>query len=490
MAKVVMRLALLSFFSCPVWLCKSSPVESCAVGDAECQIKSPHKSGDAMLQLQHKVNEEYSNGGFKEAGEVEARIGKRRAEEEKTAQIKILTGEENADIANKIMNIEDVGAEDDGAGDDYDYYAEHSNDAPDLAVHIQPAWAKMVKNFAPVNPDWVWELDGYVFDDKVVYTNIDGKDFKAYVGYPACSVPAGGFPGLIIMPGQGLRKIRHLFWVAMFASQGLVTFVPDVNKVGDMNGRAISDSKKFLETTEVYPVDTTRIHLLGYSAGAQGVLYNALDPELTKKFATFTVAAGIAPKHLKDHRSGINPLLLIQAQNDGMYGAKEQWDIVSGWAAEQAVVDNGQSKFLAYQDGSHQPMQQTNFFSEVLKFIKDPANYVVPAMPGSEFTSGSFAHSPVVELSETHGCYSNDEGIEPIIKMNLWAGNTGLGACLGACKQVKGCVAFDFLTKKVDGGMNCVLFSQSCTKPMHSGGSHWTWPGYDGPATSAYCSAR
>merc|ERR1719493_386782 len=86
-------------------------------------------------------------------------------------------------------------------------------------------------------------------------------------------------------------------------------------------------------------------------------------------------------------------------------------------------------------------------------------------------------------------CVTNDDGIEPIITINLWTGNTGYATCLGACKQVKGCVAFDVLKKKTEDGMNCILWSESCTTPTYDSGDHWTWKGYDGPATAAFCSA-
>merc|ERR1711933_229019 len=64
----------------------------------------------------------------------------------------------------------------------------------------------------------VWELGGYVFDE-IWYSNHDDKDWTAYIGYPDCAAVEGGFPGLVIMPGRSLKKIRHKFWVAMFASK-------------------------------------------------------------------------------------------------------------------------------------------------------------------------------------------------------------------------------------------------------------------------------
>merc|ERR1712190_8297 len=251
----------------------------------------------------------------------------------------------------------------------------------------------------------------------------------------------------------------------------------------------MGDSRKLLEETTEYPVNKDNIHLMGYSAGAQGVLTNGLNAANTKKLQSFTVVSGINPKKFLDHYAEPNPILLIQAQNDGMYGAATKWGEVSGWAAEQAELDGGSTKFLAYKDGGHQPVQQTSFFSEVLKFIKDPTNYVPPAAPDSIFSAGSFASSPVTAISETLSCLSNDEGIEPILTINLWSGNTGYATCLGACKQVKGCVAFDVLKTKTDDGMNCALFSQKCADPQYAGGSHWTWAGYKGTATSAFCNA-
>merc|ERR1711972_575425 len=125
---------------------------------------------------------------------------------------------------------------------------------------------------------------------------------------------------------------------------------------------------------------------------------------------------------------------------------------------------------------------------EVLKFITDPVNYESPKDDGF-FARGSFDSSPVTEVHAGKGCYGNEEGIEPMLTTNMWTGATGHANCLAACKQVKGCKAFDFFTKKLPDGMNCVLFSQSCTTPMQADGSHWTFASYDGPFRSAYCNA-
>jgi len=455
MAKVVVKLAMITFVSRLAWLCRSSPAESCAVGDAECQPESPRKSGDAMLQFQHKVNEEKSDG------EVAARTGKGRAGKGRT---------EKNDV-----------------GDLYAYYA-YFGIAPQPKMRTysssgEPGWASMVKkDLVEVNPDWVWEIGGYGFDE-VMYSHHDDKDWYAYVGYPTCSGPADGFPGLVIMPGRSLKKIRHKFWVAMFASHGVVAIAPDVGKAG----YAIKDSRIYLEETTEYPVNPDNIHLMGYSAGAQGVLTNGLNAANTKKFQSFTVVSGINPKKFLDHYAEPNPILLIQAQNDGMYGAAGQWDAVSGWAAEQAELDGGKTKFLAYKDGGHQPVQQASFFSEVLKFIQDPVTYTIPGDAGGLFSSGTFESSPVTEVHDK-SCITNDDGIEPIITINLWSGNTGQATCLGACRQVKGCIAFDYYKKAPD-GMNCALWSESCTTPTYAGGSHWSWKGYTGDFTASFCSA-
>jgi len=458
MVKVVAKLAMINFASHLAWLCRSSPAESCAVGDAECQPESLHKSGDAMLQFQHKVNEEKSDG------EVAARTGKGRAGKGRT---------------------EDVG--DGDGGDLYLYYSYFGvKPQPKMRTYSssnEPGWASMVKkDLVPVNPKWVWELGGYVFDE-IWYSNHDDKDWTAYIGYPDCAAPEGGFPGLVIMPGRSLKKIRHKFWVAMFASHGVVALAPDVGKAG----YAIKDARKLLEETTEYPVNNGNIHLMGYSAGAQGVLTNGLNAANTKKFQSFTVVSGINNKKLLDHYAEPNPILLIQAQNDGMYGAAGQWDKVSGWAAEQAELDGGKTKFLAYKDGGHQPVQQASFFSEVLKFIQDPVSYTPPGDAGGIFSSGTFESSPVTEVHDK-SCITNDDGIEPIITINLWSGNTGQATCLGACRQVKGCVAFDYYKKAAD-GMNCALWSESCTTPTYVGGSHWSWKGYTGDFTASFCSA-
>jgi len=270
----------------------------------------------------------------------------------------------------------------------------------------------------------------------------------------------------------------------MFASHGMVAIAPDVGR----NAQGIKDARLFLQTTEDYPVDPTNIHLMGYSAGAQGVLSNGLDPVRTTHFTSFVVISGIHPKNLQGHSSNTNPILLIQAQNDGIYGAAGSWPVVTSWVDTQIASDNGKTKFLAYKDGGHQPIQQCNFFYEALKFMKDPDNYVVPSNPGSIFTSGSFSASPVTKI-HSKGCYVNGDGIEPMITMNVWSGNTGQATCLAACKQVKGCVAFDWLKKKAADGMNCALFTESCTTPLQPSGFHYTWAGYDGEATAAYCTA-
>jgi len=471
MAKMVVNLALIAFFSRLTWLCQSSSVETCAVGDAECQNESPQKSGDAMLQFQHKVKEENSDG-VQEAGEVAARTGKGRSGK---------------------------GREEEEKGELYSYYA-YFGVAPQpkqmttYSTSKDPGFAGLVKkDLVDVNPDWVWEVAGYGLDDDVWYSNHDGKDHTAYVGYPTCSAPPGGFPGVIMMPGKGRKRVRHKFWVIMYASQGMVAMAPDV--VGGRNAMGIKDGLLFLQTTDVYPVSKTDISLMGYSAGAQGVLSNALDPVKTKQFKSFTVVSGINPKMIQDHStSEVNPTLLIQAQNDGMYGAAKEWDVVNGWAEAQIATDGGQSRFMRYKDGGHQPMQQRNFFSETFKFMKDPENYVVPTNPGSIFTSGSFSPSPVTKVHAGSGCFLNDDGIEPILTTNLWDGNTGEATCLSACMQVKGCVSFDIMKAALArdfGQMNCVLFSKTCTKPLLSDNrvNHWSWGGYDGPATAAFCNA-
>merc|ERR1712217_667588 len=137
-------------------------------------------------------------------------------------------------------------------------------------------------------------------------------------------------------------------------------------------------------------------------------------------------------------------------------------------------------------------MAVTNQFNNLVssmrskKFITDPVSYAPPADARGIFSKGSFASSPVTMVSDK-ACITNDDGIEPIITINMWTGNTGYATCLGACKQVKGCVAFDYLKKKDGDGMNCALWSESCTTPTYVGGDHWTWKGYDGPATAKFC---
>jgi len=343
-----------------------------------------------------------------------------------------------------------------------------------------PNWANAVKKnlVDPPNPNWVWEVDGYAIDYEVLYS----KAATADIAYPTCSETHGPFPAVVIMPGRGNKKIRHKYWSIMFATHGVVGMSVDVIK----GENTIKDARTFLQDTYVYPVDKTKIHLVGYSAGATSVLGQAVNPLFAHKFETFTVAAGINPKLLQDHYSDTKPILLIQAQNDQMYGRAAEWGVVSGWAADQIHADSGNTKFLAFKDGTHQPMQQTSFFYEVLRFITDPKNYTPPNDDGI-FSSGSFSANQVTAISSEKGCYTNSEGIEPIVTLNLWSGNTGLANCLGACKQVKGCVAFDFLKKNAPDGMNCVLFDKACTTPMQDDGESWTWEGYDGPFNPATC---
>jgi len=255
-------------------------------------------------------------------------------------------------------------------------------------------------------------------------------------------------------------------------------------------GFSIKDAREFLVETEKYSVDQNRINIIGYSAGAKAVVGSALGKSYSS-YASWTVVSGISTKALKEHSSTTtNPILIIQAENDGMYGAWDTWPEITEWIADQSVEDGGRTKFMAYREGGHQPSQQSNFFSEVLKFITDPVKYESPKDDGI-YAFGTYSSSPVTEVHAGKGCYGNEEGIEPIITINLWGGGTGLANCLAACKQVKGCKGFDLTQgyQLLPDRMNCALYSQSCTSPMQEGGSHWTFATYDGPFKSAYCNA-
>merc|ERR1719401_1140048 len=116
-----------------------------------------------------------------------------------------------------------------------------------------------------------------------------------------------------MLPGRSSLKIRLKFWVAMFASHGVVALAPDLGS----HGIAARDGQKFLAKTKDYPVDPTNIHLIGYSAGAQAVLKNALNRGKKKIFKSFTVVAGLIANKPQKHLADPNPILFIQAQNDG-----------------------------------------------------------------------------------------------------------------------------------------------------------------------------
>lgn len=351
-----------------------------------------------------------------------------------------------------------------------------------------PSWSKQVKKDpVPVNPDWIWEVDGYAVDYDVPYSlDEKGRNVKADVAYPDCSVPEGGFPAMVVMPGRSNKKIRHKFWIIMFASQGVVGMSLDVVKPGS----PIKDARKFLLETEKYSVDPNRLNIIGYSAGARAVASNALNGIGYSNYASWTVVSGIDSNKLEALQPNTNPTLFIQAENDGMFGAWDTWDAIKGWVADQIATDGGTTKFMPYREGGHQPSQQNNFFSEVLKFITNPVEYDSPKDDGF-FSFGSYSHSPVTEVHAGKGCYGNEEGIEPMLSINMWSGGAGTANCLAACKQVKGCKAFDFYPyKKLPDKMNCVLYSQSCSTPgPYGSGSHWTFASYDGPFKSAYCNA-
>jgi len=347
------------------------------------------------------------------------------------------------------------------------------------------------------NRNWVWDVDPDNVDiHTVVYSQQDDEDVEAYLGVPTCKddAPEGGFYGLVVCPGKGNKKRRHTPWIYHYVSQGIVTMTIDVEN----RGNAITDAVAWIKSDAAHalaPINNDRITLMGYSAGAFSVIDRAFNKAKGDDVYLHIAINGVQEDDTTIFEQGY-PILLVQSQNDGMFNGVDGWrEGVMPWIKAQNETTHN-IKLLAYKLGGHQSIQNGNFFYETHRFMMDPDNYYPPAGDegdDGEFTTGSNPATWVTKHAEL-GCLTNDDGIEPIMYMDVWNPQAGELVCSQFCLQTKGCVAIDWFKRlpSTEGVMkdnaNCALFAQSCENPTYAGGSHYVkLEDYPHAPNTAFC---
>lgn len=333
----------------------------------------------------------------------------------------------------------------------------------------------------PVKFYQTWAMDPPVEEGNFEYVYYGKKDGQlGALATPHGKCPSTGWPALVIMPGLSATAPRIQWIGEMLASLGIVTLSLNTPNTGKRMLDSSAARKWFLqEGVSTYCVDANDIAVLGYSEGGRQLLEATLNGvEAWSKI--IVVSGGTANGDNPD----APPLLVMHAIDD--YQAGKEIDSAEG-AFKRQQRSGAYAAMVKYAFGGHFPMGNSDFIYQIHKFLVEGANYVAPTV--DTLVEGTLAYNGRLqaEWAETSNdeatlsCVTNDDGIKPLAKANLWSTSKGEECCRGFCTATKGCKVA-IMTKAPDFSSqqkpNCYLYADMCTTPTYTGGgATWEWVG-------------
>jgi predicted esterase len=143
--------------------------------------------------------------------------------------------------------------------------------------------------------------------------------------WPNEVAPAGGWPAVIALHGNGQTKASMYYFCRRRVKAGRLCMAPD-RRI--LQGYEKPDSKLAIEwlfaNAAKYNVNVNKVVLYGYSKG--GFITNNLiwkDPEIEEKTAAVIIASGVGAANVDSAHAEGPPLLLISCENDNVVMYKQ-----------------------------------------------------------------------------------------------------------------------------------------------------------------------
>jgi hypothetical protein len=222
-------------------------------------------------------------------------------------------------------------------------------------------------------------------------------------------------------------------------------------------------------------VNPNDIAMLGYSAGGITLGTAMSKPYIFKNMSAAIVVSGAAPGQLDLVRSpDEKPSLILHCDDDGLVPF---WMKYKGVSTEipKALVHKLQeqgikSSGIFYPGCFHHPWKNIGVYDDIDRFLSDPSNFQASEDPSEQLSTDVIDNWEYI--SETAGCYINNEGIKPVVALSVFS---QIVACQVFCYYSPDCVAIDFYKsfsyERPDGFNNCYLYSEPCTTPLFDVGS-------------------